>query len=349
MYRQNSTLAQQEVAAGGSPLNYDGTTDTAVWAHRRVAKRTKEISDLFRAVWGDANMMTRIRPVLEWQYGDALGTGSDGLKFLEFYYGNADGQAHVASPWPVNHYLWGGGGAWYALPKNTLAPDIPSIYASGMDLTLPSTTAANAKWTLAYGLQELGYEGGFYVGANNPSTNATTPQTALQDAANLDPEAAPFETESIDLFFQKGGNLPLVFTTSGEQYGVAYPTIHEQNTPKMQGILAAITAERPAPTVGITALGTLPVALANVSNGTAQSNGILANTGDFVGWSINLAAAGTYTVTTDAAAPNQQILVDGSVVGTASWTGFLAAGPHGVRIRNGGGGGLSLQSLAISQ
>jgi hypothetical protein len=348
MYDQNAVLAGQEVAAGGSPLNYDGNTSQTVWAHRRVAEKTKEISDLFRAVWGDAGMMTRIRPVLEWEYGDSVGTGSDGLKFLEYYYDNADGQTHVATPYPVNHFIYGGGGAWYALPVNTEASSIAGIYASGMDLSVPATTAGDAAWTLAYGIQEMGYEGGFYVGANNVSVSDTAAQTDLQNAANLDPEAAPFETESIDVFFQKGGGIPLVFTTSGEQYGVIYPTIHEQNTPKMQGILAAIAAPRPLAQVGIGVLGVLPVASAVVGNGVTQKAGVLNNVGDFVGWAPNLAAAGSYTITTDAASPNQQILVDGAVVGTTSWTGTLAAGLHGVRIRS-GTGPVTIKSLDITK
>jgi hypothetical protein len=347
MYNQNATLALQEVQAGGSPLNYDGATSNTVWAHRRVAKKTKEISDLFRAVWGDAAMMTRIRPVLEWQYGDSLGTGSDGLKFLEYYYDNADGKSHVATPYPVNHYIWAGGGAWYALPVNTEASTIAGIYASGMDLSLPHTTASDAVWTLAYGLQEMGYEGGFYVGANNVSVSDSAAQTDLQNAANLDPSATKFETQSINLFFQEGGNIPLIFNTSGEEYGIVYPTIHDQNTPKMAGILAAINAPRLLPTVGLTTIGTLPVSSASDSNGPTQLQGALPNTGDFVGWSVNLAKAGTYTVTTDTASPNQQILIDGAIVGTTSWTGTLGSGLHGIRIR--AGGPVTLKSLSITQ
>ena len=45
-------------------------------------------------------MMARIRPVFEWQYGNAQGGAQNGLGFLEAYWGNADGQAHVASPYP---------------------------------------------------------------------------------------------------------------------------------------------------------------------------------------------------------------------------------------------------------
>ncbi|GGF46214.1 hypothetical protein GCM10011611_60860 [Aliidongia dinghuensis] len=347
MYHQNCVLAQQEVAAGGSPLNFDGSTSTAVWAHRRVAERTREISDLFRAVWGDAGMMSRVRPVLEWQYGDAHGTGSDGLKFLETYYGNADGQAHVANPQPVSHYLWGGGGAWYALPVNPEASTIAAIYASGLDPSLPGTTAADAAWTLAYGLQELGYEGGFYVGANNVSVTNSAAQTDLQNAANLDPAASAFEAETIDLFFEKGGNLPLVFTTSGEQYGIVYPTIHDQDTPKMRAILAAIDGGRPAATIGTPAPGTLPVSSAAVATGATQMQGALTKPGDFVGWSVNLPSAGTYSVTTDAGTATPQILIDGVPVGTGSWTGPLGQGLHGIRIR--ATGPVAINNLIVTQ
>jgi hypothetical protein len=48
----------------GSPLRYDGTTDTSTWAFRRVGKRLKEISDIFASVWGAAAINTRVRPVL---------------------------------------------------------------------------------------------------------------------------------------------------------------------------------------------------------------------------------------------------------------------------------------------
>jgi hypothetical protein len=348
MYHDNAVLAQQAVAAGGSPLNFDGTTNVVVWAHRRVAERTREISDLFRAVWGDAGMMARVRPVFEWEYGDEQATGSDGLKFLEQYYDNSDGNAHVASPEPVSHYLWGGGAAWYALPVNTEAPTIAGIYASGLDPALPNTTATNANWAQTFGLQELGYEGGFYVGANNVSVADSAAQTNLQDAANLDPMAAPFESQTLDLFFQKGGGLPFVFTIDSVQYGLVYPTIHEQDTPKIRGLLAVTGGPRPAAATGATAPGILPVSAAALANGTTQMQGVLANVGDFVGWTANLAASGTYTVTTDAASPNQQILVDGALVGTSVWTGSLTAGLHGIRIRA-GAGPVTIHELIVGQ
>jgi hypothetical protein len=101
------------VTAGNSPLNYDGTTNQYAWAQRRVAERTVAISNLFRSVFGDGQMMSRIRPVLEWQYGNSNDTASQALNFLNNYYGGADGQWRGFTPHPVDYFIWGGGGGWY--------------------------------------------------------------------------------------------------------------------------------------------------------------------------------------------------------------------------------------------
>ena len=342
---QNVALAQQAVAAGGSPLNYDGASSPGLLGQRRVAERIKEISDLFRAVWGDAAMMTRIRPVFEWQYGNAQGGAENGLGFLEAYWGNADGRSHVATPYPVNHYLWGGGGAWYATLSDTTQPTIAAMYGSGLALDLPATTGADGDWARSFGLHETGYEGGFFVGESNVSTA----QNTLQDQANLDPAAAAAETQSIDLFFQYGGELPMVFSTSSETYGMIYPTVHEQATPKMTGVAAAAGRIRPLPSVGLAAPATLNIVNAAISNGAGQALGALTAIGDYVGWTINLAASGGYSIRTDAPdTTGQQILLDGTLVGTAGWSGPLSAGLHAIRIRS-GGAGVQLQNLIVTQ
>jgi len=344
MNHQNIVLAQQAVAAGGSPLSYDGATGPSLLGQRRAAERTKEISDLFRAVWGDGAMLTRIRPVLEWQYGNGQAWAQNELDFLETYWGNADGLAHVATPYPVGHALWGGGGAWYATLNDTSQPTVAAMAATGLALDLPATTAADGDWARAFGLHETGYEGGYYVGESNLSAA----QNAVQDQANIDPTAAGLETQSLDLFYQYGGELPIVFTTSSETYGMVYPTIHEQALPKLQALAAAVQRPRPLPEVGLAVPATLNVVDAAVANGTAQAQGQLSSTGDYVGWTVNLAAPGSYTIQTDASDPTgQQILVDGALVGSASWSGPLAAGLHAIRIRNGGAVVL-LQNLSVT-
>lgn len=62
-----STGVAEELALGNQNLKYDNTTDAYTLVYRVVADRTYRISDAFRNVFGDAAMMTRVRPVLPWQ------------------------------------------------------------------------------------------------------------------------------------------------------------------------------------------------------------------------------------------------------------------------------------------
>ena len=339
----NQSLASAAVAAGGSPLAYDGSTDPTVWAKRRVVDRTVRISSLFRSVWGNALMMTRIRPVFEWQYGNANNTAAIGLSYLENYYDNADGIAHVASPHPANYYLWGGGGGWYQSANSANATSVAAIYASGE--TSPSTEG-DAIWALGFGLHEMGYEGGFEVGGDNPS--------ALQLSANLDPNALTFETNAISKFFQLGGGTPYVFNAAGSSsYGVASPTIADQNTPKMQAILAAIQTTRPASTFAwplpIDA-GNIPVSFSMGVTPSGTATGTLAHVGDYIAWSVNVQTAATFIVTSDAPNPaTVQIRLDGVPVATGSWTGVLPVGLHGIMVRNLSSAGTTLTKLVVTK
>lgn len=88
------------------------------WRVRKLALLLVRTSEVFRAVFGDAAMHTRIRPVYEWQYGNANGTASAALGFLDDYFHHASGTPPVAQPRPVNYFIWGGGGASYYGAQN---------------------------------------------------------------------------------------------------------------------------------------------------------------------------------------------------------------------------------------
>jgi hypothetical protein len=75
--------------------------------------RALRCSDIFRGVFGDAAMGSRVRVIYEYQYNNLNGTASFALPFIDNYFNNADGTNHVAAPQPVNHYFWGAGGAVY--------------------------------------------------------------------------------------------------------------------------------------------------------------------------------------------------------------------------------------------
>src|SRR5207248_1864575 len=84
----------------------------------------------FRSVWGDAAMGDRVRVLLEYQYDNVQDTAVEALRFLDNFFNNADGYAHVPNPHPVSYYIWGAGGASYfgatnprGLVEDILVPD----------------------------------------------------------------------------------------------------------------------------------------------------------------------------------------------------------------------------------
>ncbi|GCE14763.1 carbohydrate-binding protein [Tengunoibacter tsumagoiensis] len=196
--------AAAEVNAGGSNLNYDGETNSIGLAMRYAARRTVQISQLFRNVFGD-EMISRIRPVLEWQYNNLNGTAAAMLDFVNNYYNNVDGQ-HVSDPHPITYYIWGAGGAVYYGSNNDAATSVDAIYASGLpvshydgDHTYQQALNIEAAWAHAYGLHFVAYEGGFAVGGDGPSD--------VDTAARWDPRARQSMLDSFNVFAQAGGDL----------------------------------------------------------------------------------------------------------------------------------------------
>ncbi len=228
---QNHDAAVAEVNAGGSPLNYDGETNEWSWAWRRIALRIKQISDIFRSVFGDSamppNSNARFRPLLEWQYGNAQDTANTGLAFLNNYYNNANGN-HVSNPHPVNYFLYGGGGAAYSGVKDAGASTIDGMYNSGLDDgVVNGTVVSDVTFTSTYGLHDVAYEGGFEIGGDYLSS--------LQKQANVDPRAKNMEIQAQTLFTQNGGELLMYFDSTSSNYGLAQPTVLD-STPKLQAI-----------------------------------------------------------------------------------------------------------------
>jgi hypothetical protein len=346
-HQQLGAAALAEGQTGNSPLTYDGSTDTTVWYKRRIAERIKEISDLFRGVWGDAAMMTTIRPVDEFEYGDTAAFGQVGLNFLDAYYGNGDGKPHVPNPQPVNHYIWGTGAGWYSSINNDGAGTVSAMYASGLSSSVISTVATDANLAHAFGLHVAGYEGGFFIG--NESGSTSTAQQALQLQANYASAASGLETQTVNLFYHYGGDMALVFNSVGSTYGVAGPTLHEQSTAKLAGIAAAASLGPATPLIGRAVPATLPVSTAAIASGSTALGGNLAAPGQYIDWTLNLAAAGKFTVTTDGSnLLGQGIYIDGVPAGTAGWTGSLAKGLHGVRIQDIASGGMTLKNLIVT-
>jgi hypothetical protein len=341
----NLQRAEAEVKAGNSPLNFDGETNIYYWGWRRVAERIVRISNIFRPVWGSAAMGAIIRPVLEWQIGDGQATADLQLDFLNDYYNNADGGAHVTTPHPPSYFLWGGGGAWYHTVNDPGASSIDAIYRSG--LILPTTVGIDAAWARTFGLPEAGYEGGFQIGGDEP--------TPLQLNANVDARAEGFELQGLQSYFAQGGGLGMIFNIAGQSaYGLADPTVYDANTPKLKAVSALTNAAPPPFAVGLAVTGTtsLPVSSADIGHDTwpPWSGTAYLGAGAWLNWTVNVEAAGSYAVSTNlGVTPGESIVVDGGTIGNSGAVVTLAAGLHAIHVRNlGGSGSFGLTTLMLT-
>jgi hypothetical protein len=243
---------------------------------------------------------------------------------------------------PPRYYVWGGGGAWYYTVNVPTAATIPEIYASSV--VLPGSQPIDAQWAHAFGLAFAGYEGGFEIGGDQP--------TSLQLAANVDPAAKAAAASGLTYgAAETGEGLSLIYTIAGASaYGLADPTIYNGNSPKMQAVQAFVAAKPPANALGATVAGvaTLTPPTADVAHGIFKPFGSTVHVGPrgWLNWTLNLTAAGAYTIATNLGAlSGQAIFVDGIEVGNSGVAVPLSAGVHGVRVRYLGATG----SLALSQ
>jgi hypothetical protein len=149
------------------------------WRYRMIVLRMIQISDLFRAVYGDAampnsgNLNAVIRPVYEWQYENINGTAKLGLSWTDQYFNNADGVQHVATPHPLNYWLWGGGGATYYGASNSEGlTDLPADHDFSATSLPPGYNQApsGAAFTFTGSAGIAGYTDGNTVGIPKPLT-----------------------------------------------------------------------------------------------------------------------------------------------------------------------------------
>jgi hypothetical protein len=320
----NKDAAVAEVVAGmesGTPSNlfYPGETEQNpdgtymhqwYWAFRRAARRIKEISDDFAAVWGPGAINNRVRPVLASQF-DNPSILQDQLQFLDLRYG------------APNRYLYAVAGAPYF---NLRAVD------SQTDLTVDQVIAAltdsmnqqiagmplYAHWATYYGLRDFAYEGGpDTFGPNNIAAKA---------AASLDPRMKTLVINYLDAWYANGGGLFNWFVAGPTNYNTPYGTwgvtndITNLNTPKMQGILAVLASPKPALTAGYAIPATIS---ANNWIGAAPTTDPYPrylHNGHTLDYLVRAPQAGTYSLQIYYAAPTPneqlQIIVNDQVVQT---------------------------------
>lgn len=232
-YHRNLAAAEAEVAAGGSNLNADGDANHEHWAHRRVARRTREIAEVFRSVFGSAAMGSRVRPLLCGHFY-ATETLTQGLDFLERTYG------------PARGLLYAIGTSQYDTPSpessrrtDLTVEQIVSEWTANLDLARrrAQTCAGIAR---TYGLRFLSYEGGVCcVGSESVVAKA---------AANRDPRVRDLVARLAGNFFAEGGDSFCYFAAVSPydrtgMYGLT-DDLTILDTPKTRGIADVLATLR---------------------------------------------------------------------------------------------------------
>ena len=352
---QNKDAAVAEVNAGGSPLNYDGLTDSSGWqfAWRRIAKRGIDVSQKFRAVFGDGAMMSRVRPILMTQLGNAGGVLAPIMTFVDGYYNNP---AYNNPARPANYYFYGAGGSAYYNPDNSSDTlTLSNIWDSQSFLPANFETQLKADIDLiaGFGLKRIAYEGG-------PSLDNTGHSESVKAAARDDARMKTEVLEHQASWSAFGGDLLVYFNVAGDYQWGFTGSIFNLNTPKFGAIDQLNGQARGAVTYGTLLPATINGDVWSVNNrgwGTPGTGSVTMNTGNdqygtpniaWTNYTMRASGGATYAVRVNYSSGNAgtlQVYFDGTLVGTvsvaagasnmdsAAFSVTVAKGIHAVRVR----------------
>jgi hypothetical protein len=161
---ENQRMALAEIAQGdANHYKYKSGSDFH-FGMRRLGHQTARISEIFRSVFGDADMMARVRPVLAAQI-DNSGTLHAPLEYLEAVHG--PGNRFGNPPHPVSYLVYAGSGAPYVgLSRDADGLTVDQIFDQMTSQlhgdVLPAITSAK-KTCDRYGIRLIAYEGGQHL------------------------------------------------------------------------------------------------------------------------------------------------------------------------------------------
>lgn len=248
------------------PICYDGVqSDQYIAMYRYIAWRSSVISLTFRSVFGDAAMMTRVRPILSSQVGGMSGL----LPWAEGFYGAVRSNNAVIRK-PSELWYGGGGAAYYdsdAQPyvldanNNPIAtPQMMTDYFNGLPSAgFAGTVANDARWCRAYGLKLTAYEGGPGPGG---SALGGVQGDAVSPQYNADPRMKDRMQIAQDTWIATGGDLLTYFCLSGDgPWGFTDYTsqLCNTNTVKLQGMDLIRGRPKTAQTFGTLVPETIPL------------------------------------------------------------------------------------------
>lgn len=352
---QNHQAAIAEVESGNTNLNFDGETNIWPLAFRRVAQQIVRVSNIFRSVWGDSNMMTRVRPALMWQQGDGQNIASEQVLWLD-YYSNLTNK-------PINYYLYGAGGSAYYYPDNfskTLTLDNFWTSETNSVENWRANNHADISLATALGCKRIAYEGG---PSYDPCFEPGGCSEAVKEAAWSDPRIKQSIIDHHNMWSEYGGELLCYYSsTGGYQWGFA-KTSHDLNTYKYQAIDELNNVDKMPVVVGFDGPFTTDGNNSDYGfpSGASRSSGtaLLSRYGAWRSYMFRSDST-SYNISvnyTGASGSALQIMLDGAVIYNAIVTGSGAtpkinlnvnAGLHSIKVRLNNNNPIGIQQIALA-
>lgn len=264
----------------GNELTGDQQFVAAQLRHRFVAFRIKTISDIARGVFGDAQMMTRIRPILASQFGDGQTTLSSGLSFLDEFAGVVRPTNPIARR--VDEIIFGGGGAAYSVGDNSTRD---TYFRNFPQPEFAPSARIDSVLARGYGIRHVAYEGGPSLG--NPQTgeggDARTERTFLAD-----PRMRTAFAKAHDEWMQAGGDIFVYYVLTGDPTFEFAANDKDTKSMKMLGYNDVRRRAAPLVTTGklvpaTFAIGTAPHSLSDGSSIIGNGASVLLNDNELVG------------------------------------------------------------------
>ncbi len=231
----NWQAAIREVARGNSVLNVPvvSSPDDFMLAARRYGRRSLEISNLFKSVFGASAINDRIRVIPCWQ----MGWGFEILDWINLHYG------------APKQYFYGYAIAPYFRPSDeSSVRSIINGMLTEIDTLKREQIAKVVEVATYFGLMPMTYEGGPHMTGDQPGNNITNEWNATNS-----PEMTDVMRRYLQTWYSAGGNLYVHYNlVSGWQWGLTQ-NITALDTPKFGAIRAVLAEPKPALTAGITA------------------------------------------------------------------------------------------------
>ena len=235
------------------PIAYDGeVTDQYLGLRRWIAYRSAHISLAFRTVFGDTDMMSRVRPIFSSQVGNANNYLRDGLMWADAFYGDTS-------------YLWygGGGAAYYGStvnPTDTDAGTMDAFFANMPEPEFIDRTRIDVTWTKGFGLKTIAYEGG--PGPGGSPTGGISGSDELSYAYNNDPRMKNAMRSAHRTWVAIGGDMMVYYIYSGPApwsftNGESGAVVSDTTSVKMQAVDEIVNLQQPTAEFGTLVPGTV--------------------------------------------------------------------------------------------